>query len=115
VQTSSDDRLPELDKASFTARNNYAVTLYRSESGEFACPVCGCFLGNPPYDIETGAPSMEWCPCCDTQFGWDDIIPPDSPAQTLEKKWKELRETWLLERSSAEDARKYLKNIGIDY
>lgn len=36
------------------------------------CPVCG-FIGldEPPYD-ETGCPSYVICPCCGTEFGYDD-------------------------------------------
>ena len=38
----------------------------------YSCPVCG-FAGlyAPPYD-EMGCASFDICPCCGTEFGYDD-------------------------------------------
>jgi hypothetical protein len=39
-----------------------------------ACPVCGfAELDGPPYD-ELGCPTYEICPCCGTEFGYDDFL-----------------------------------------
>lgn len=36
------------------------------------CPVCGYDgLNEPPYDIH-GSASFEICPCCGTEFGYQD-------------------------------------------
>lgn len=51
----------------------------------FACPVCGyAGLEEAPYD-ELGCSSYGICPCCGTQFGYDDA----SVAHA------DLREAWI--------------------
>jgi hypothetical protein len=42
-------------------------------SARFNCPVCGYGnLTEPPYDLH-GCGSFEICPCCGTEFGYDDV------------------------------------------
>jgi len=49
------------------------------------CPVCGFpELSEPPYD-EHGCASFGICPCCGTEFGYDDATRPHA----------ELRKSWL--------------------
>ena len=49
------------------------------------CPVCGFRgLSEPPYD-EHQCASFEICPCCDTEFGYDDA----------NKSFDELRAAWI--------------------
>ena len=39
---------------------------------EYCCPVCGYLgLAEPPYD-KYGCASFDICPCCGTEFGYDD-------------------------------------------
>jgi hypothetical protein len=50
-----------------------------------ACPVCGYDgMAEPAYD-EKGCASFEICPCCGTEFGYDDSL----------TKHKELRRKWV--------------------
>src|ERR1700745_2695211 len=61
------------------------MALFMCESQElFVCPVCGyAGLGEAPYD-EFGCASFGICPCCGTEFGYDD----SSVAHAdLRKKW----------------------------
>ena len=50
----------------------------------YICPVCG-FTGLtvPPYD-ELDCPSYEICPCCGTEFGYDDA---SLTHAELRKRW----------------------------
>jgi hypothetical protein len=51
----------------------------------YACPVCGFHdLAEPPYD-ELGCPTYAICPCCGTEFGYDDAT----------AKHRELRARWV--------------------
>ena len=54
-------------------------------SATYTCPVCG-FAGllNPPYDGH-GCASFDICPCCGTEYGYDDST----------KSHAELRRAWL--------------------
>jgi hypothetical protein len=48
------------------------------------CPVCGYpNLEEPPYD-QYGCPSSEICPCCGTEFGYDDA---NISHNELRNKW----------------------------
>ncbi len=52
----------------------------------FSCPVCGFEgLPNPPYNKAGECPSFGICPCCGTQFGYDDCG----------RSHAELRRAWL--------------------
>jgi len=81
-----------------TMRNGESVSL-RRDGTRWVCPVCGAWLDRAPYNPDSGDPSRDWCASCETQFGWDDIIPPDAPPGTQAAKWRELREDWRSERS----------------
>lgn len=52
---------------------------------KYICPVCGYDgLDEPPYD-STGSASFDICPCCGTEFGYDDSV----------KTHAEIRDRWL--------------------
>ena len=54
-------------------------------NNQYLCPVCGYpELDDPAYD-EYGCSSYEICPCCGTQFGYDDT----------EKSHFQLRVEWV--------------------
>lgn len=63
-------------------------------ASNYKCPICGFSeLHEPPYD-DDDCPSFEICPCCGSEFGYDDAAP------SLEKrsqKWYVLREKWVSE------------------
>jgi transcription elongation factor Elf1 len=63
-----------------------SAALFMCDSKQsFACPVCGyAGLDEAPYD-ELGCASYGICPCCGTQFGYDDA----SVAHA------DLREAWI--------------------
>ncbi len=89
------------------AHGETAVLRITPTGGE--CPVCAYpSLNKPAYvqDAESGKaiPSFEYCPCCDTQFGWDDKVAPDAPKNALHRIWSELRRKWL-QFSATEDQR----------
>lgn len=51
----------------------------------YLCPVCEYDkLDEPPYD-SFGYPTYNMCPCCGTEFGYDDVT----------KKHSELRNAWI--------------------
>ena len=55
------------------------------------CPVCGYgpLMSQPWQDEE---PSDEICPCCGTQFGYDDFATTDAARQARHDK---LRKNWI--------------------
>ena len=54
-------------------------------SETFTCPVCGFpGLSEPAHDAH-GCGSFEICPCCGTEFGYDDAT----------RSHAELRKAWL--------------------
>lgn len=54
-------------------------------SGNYGCPVCGYRgLEEAPRD-ERGEASFEICPCCGTEFGYDDAT----------RSYSELRDGWV--------------------
>lgn len=58
---------------------------------ENICPVCGFNkLDEKPYD-KYDCPSHEICPCCGTEFGYDDKVKDKSRI----KRWKELQLEWV--------------------
>ena len=58
---------------------------------EYTCPVCGYDrLTEAPYD-ERGNASYSICPCCDTEFGYDDAT---AKHETLRNRWIEKGTPW---------------------
>jgi hypothetical protein len=56
----------------------------RENQALFVCPVCGyAGLDEAPYD-EFGCSSFGICPCCGTEFGYDDSSVTHA---NLRKKW----------------------------
>src|SRR5687767_13633759 len=80
------------------------VRLRTTAGGSPVCPVCGCLWsvgtehawqkqGNRDAGgVPTASPTFSICPCCNTEFGNDDI---PGPNETLESTWAILRERWL--------------------
>jgi len=57
----------------------------------FVCPVCGFGgLDEPPYE-ESGSPSYSVCPCCGTEFGYDDATEAHA---ALRKAWVDKGMPW---------------------
>ncbi|PST17389.1 hypothetical protein C7U60_20185 [Mesorhizobium plurifarium] len=57
----------------------------------FPCPVCGYpHLDEPPYD-STGCPTYNICPCCGTEFGYDDA---SVSHNVLRSQWINRGMTW---------------------
>lgn len=60
-----------MDAHHVVLRDGAEATLYRSESGAWACPVCGSVeLAEQPY-YNGGSASFEMC-SCGFEFGFDD-------------------------------------------
>jgi hypothetical protein len=59
--------------------------MLNKDKNALLCPVCGfAGLTEPPYD-SAGCASFDICPCCGTEFGYDDAT----------KSHGELRKDWL--------------------
>ncbi len=95
-------------------RNGARGQCVRTSDDRFACPVCGWLLDVAPYDPVSSAPSFAWCPSCEFQFGWDDIIPTDAPTGTQETKWRELRDAWLAKGVTPGAADQQLRHLETD-
>ena len=56
-----------------------------TSSRSYTCPVCGFEeLDEPAYD-SYGYPTFNICPCCGTEFGYDDA----------KKQHAQLRDNWI--------------------
>jgi hypothetical protein len=63
------------------------------ELDEHTCPVCGYpDLFERPWS--DGSPSDEICPCCGTQFGYDDALGADH-IDARQRIYRELRRAWV--------------------
>ena len=65
---------------------------------EFGCPVCG-YLGLLEPAWRDDEPSEEICPCCGTQFGYDDATGRDPRVRSdvhrrLRREWIAAGSTW---------------------
>jgi len=100
------------------------VRLRKPVDGRHVCPVCGMKweAGAEPAWVKTsestaeGLPMVEpnWgiCPCCDTEFGNDDV---NGPAESLGSSWARLRAEWLARDGATDAALKQLReNLGLD-
>ncbi|MEN5182077.1 hypothetical protein ABE501_20175 [Comamonas testosteroni] len=52
------------------------------------CRVCGYLLSTPPWGDDGHSPSWEICPCCGTEFGYEDCTPTSA---------RKKREAWILD------------------
>jgi hypothetical protein len=94
--------------------NGEVVEIRGTTDGDVVCPVCG-FLADLdlPWDPDSGFASFDICPCCKTQYGWDDAVSKDAPTGAVAERWKKLRDMWLTQVGSDEEALAQLKNLGI--
>jgi len=53
------------------------------------CPVCGLTLDKPAWGGDLA--SFQICPCCGTQFGYED----SGPKSSRQERWRELRQRWI--------------------
>jgi hypothetical protein len=49
------------------------------------CRVCGYELLAPPWGHDGHSPTWEICPCCGTEFGYEDCTP--ASARNMREKW----------------------------
>ena len=100
--------------------NGEVVTFRQMDDGTFCCPVCG--LGgatgpswDPPTDDGGDAtPTLDTCPCCNTEYGFDDGIGPASPIGQQEENWRRLCIEWLVREKWSDSAVNQLENLGIN-
>ena len=60
---------------------------------KYICPICGYNkLERQPYN-EYFQGTMEICPCCGTEFGYDDAV---RNKKNLHLRWKKLRGKWVI-------------------
>src|SRR5215469_13466424 len=79
------------------------------------CPVCGLKIARPAYT--DGVPSLDICPCCLFQFGFDDLIKKET-FDSWRAKWIRNGAQWsksaISSRPVGWDAKAQLRNIGVD-
>jgi len=95
------------------------VTLYQASNGDFACPICGFLLAGgeapwwgdsesqPGITIKTKGfyGSFNICPCCDTEYGYEDC--------GTNASWRDLRQKWLAEIDQTPEILTQLANINV--
>jgi hypothetical protein len=84
---------------------------------KYTCPVCGYpELDEPPYDLLTGGPSFDICPCCGCEYGYDAPKPGRSQEDFL-RFWIKQGAPWFSPdlKPSDWDLRKQLEEINIDF
>ena len=83
----------------------------------YLCPICGFpDLDEPAYDLLTGDPTFEICPCCGHEYGYGDPTTLTGKENFL-RKWIGMGTPWSTPdlRPPNWDARLQLKEIGVDY
>jgi len=50
------------------------------------CRVCGYELLEPPWGEDSRSPTWDFCPCCGTEFGYQDCTPMSA---------RRMRENWI--------------------
>lgn len=90
-------------------------------SNYYYCPVCGFEHTEPTHYSDTGiSGSQEICPCCGTQFGYDDCA--SNNDETI-KRWENLRRKWVKDgkkwlstskKPKGWDAEKQLKKVTLN-
>jgi hypothetical protein len=66
----------------------------------YTCPVCGWPLNEEAWSYHAASdswnPSWDICPCCGTEFGYQDFVPGGDQIE-LRKEHKRLRRQWIAE------------------
>lgn len=63
-----------------------------------ACRVCGYELPSPPWGKDGASPTWDICPCCGTEFGYEDCTPASAREKRAQwiaggMKWFDRRKT----------------------
>ena len=78
------------------------------------CPVCGyLYLNEPPVDNQ-GCASFEICPCCGTEFGYNDA---NVSHDALRMRWLQSGALWFSKATLPPDgwsAENQLRNAGLN-
>lgn len=85
--------------------------------GKYLCPICGYpDLDEPAYNLLTGDPSFDICPCCGYEYGYGDPTTSASKEIFL-RNWIRLGTPWSRPglRPSNWDARIQLRGIDVDF
>jgi len=56
------------------------------------CRVCGYELNDPPWGDDGCSPTWDICPCCGTEFGYEDCTP--ASARKTRAKWISNGKKW---------------------
>ena len=105
-----------------TPVNEELLPVPRTTTGGHVCPVCGLVsekMQHGAWDSDgrtrasngidvIGAPSYDICPCCETQFGLDDMGMFDA---TVQGSWRLLRQAWLAKTRFSKEAIEQIRNI----
>lgn len=67
------------------------------EQSQFMCPVCGYPSLREPAYSQPDCPSFDICPCCGTQFGYDDA---GTPHSVLRQRWVAAGTPWYSKHTS---------------
>jgi hypothetical protein len=79
------------------------------------CRVCGFDYGSPPWGDDGQTPLWEYCPCCGTEFGYQDST--YAGVKRKRKEWIDGGKKWLIESEKPHDWSfdKQIKNIPENY
>lgn len=82
----------------------------RSSRIGLACFVCGLPQGTPPWGDDGKTPTFDICPCCGSEFGYEDAT--DTGVFRSRKRWSERGYAWEDPKSRPEgwDVRIQLQN-----
>ncbi|REK84672.1 hypothetical protein DY245_42135 [Streptomyces inhibens] len=57
-----------------------------------ACFVCGLAQGVPPWGDDGKTPTFDICPCCGSEFGYEDAT--DAGVFRARRRWSERGYAW---------------------
>jgi hypothetical protein len=82
---------------------------------KYLCPTCGYpELNQPAWDIKTGSPSFDICPCCGCEFGYNDATP--LAREKYRREWTHNGANWFKPelKPSNWNLKEQLNRIGVD-
>ncbi|MEJ5153009.1 hypothetical protein [Comamonas sp. MYb396] len=67
-----------------------------ADTSDLNCRVCGYLLNDPPWGEDGCSPTWSLCPCCGTEFGYEDATPASIKRKRIDwisggAKWFEPR------------------------
>lgn len=79
-------------------QRTWTISVHRNDNH---CRVCGYELLEPPWGNDGRSPTWDICPCCGTEFGYEDCTP--ESARKMRQEWISNGKKWFDETKMPKD------------